>query len=371
MQVPSLQSLCVKAVTQPHALSGTSASHLPRVRPSLLRTIVRALTASTSWVDGALPPAALCASGLRVLSFAGCSKLSPAGLLELLRGGAGVALLGLDLTSFFALEDAHVGEVLVACPNLRYLSLVDCRKLTDRAVEFLVERGGALRHVDLGGCACVTRRGVAALLAHPQIKQFVGLGLSGLDGVDAELLQLLASRCTRLQRLALGYQYAGDRALCDALRASAETLVALELQWPRGPLTDTVALALTGAEGTFPQLRFLNVQGCKGLSVDGLCAILNTHARRSGGEPEWDAHEVLEWRSLCGLPATKIAAAAGAGGGGGGMDEEGGDTTLPPLLRRLGQGLCCVVCRFASPDGGALAALRAYVSAQALLCRLE
>jgi hypothetical protein len=34
---------------------------------------------------------------------------------------------------------------------------------------------------------------------------------------------------------------------CAALRANAETLVALEMQWPRGPLTDTVALALTGA----------------------------------------------------------------------------------------------------------------------------
>ena len=364
---------------------------------------------------------------MRVLSFAGASKLSPGGLLELLRGGAGAALLGLDLTSHFNLEDAHVAELLAACPNLRFLSLVDCRKLTDRAVEHLVERGGALRHVDLGGCACVTRRGVLALLAHPQAKQFVrvatqlhprrhlkapratppspspsppfprtrpsppphpysarslaaqvGLGLSGLDGVDAELLELLASRCTRLQRLAVGYQYAGDHALCAALRANAETLVALEMQWPRGPLTDTVALALTGAEGTFPQLRFLNVQGCKGLSVDGLCAILNTHARRTGAEPEWDAHEVLEWRSLCGLPASKIAAAVeasgggGGGGGGGGMDEEAGDSaTLPPLLRRLGTGVCSMVCRFASPDGGALQALRAYVSAQALLCRLE
>lgn len=146
---------------------------VPHLRPQLLRQIVRALTASQTWTDGALPPPALAASCMRVLSFAGASKLSPGGLLELLRGGAGAALLGLDLTSHFNLEDAHVAELLAACPNLRFLSLVDCRKLTDRAVEHLVERGGALRHVDLGGCACVTRRGVLALLAHPQAKQFV------------------------------------------------------------------------------------------------------------------------------------------------------------------------------------------------------
>ena len=49
--------------------------------------------------------------------------------------------------------------LLLACPALRYLNLTDCRKLTEGAVRAMVQHGGALRHVDLGGCASVSAAG--------------------------------------------------------------------------------------------------------------------------------------------------------------------------------------------------------------------
>jgi hypothetical protein len=215
------------------------------------------------------------------------------------------------------------------------------------------------------------------------VRQFVGLGLSGVAGLGPELLGAVAARCTRLQRLALGY-YAGPAApLVELLRANADSLVALECHWSAAA-NDDLAMVLTGEGGAFKELRLLNLQGAKAISLDGLCAIVNVHPRRAGAPPgEWDASDVLEWRTLAGLPqkamaealaASACVGASGASGASGrrqaAMREEEEEeeeeeeaerqreAATPTLLRKLGPGLAHLCCRFGCADGLALASLR-------------
>jgi len=254
----TLSALALKCVIKsPHSAFPTP-QHADSVRsPALRRRLIRGLSLAHAHADALLPPAFFRGCGLRVLSFAGCSRVTPAYMLA----ACPPELLGLDVTSCFALDDASLRALLRACPALRYLSVVDCRRLTEASTRAMVELGGALRHVDLGGCTSVSAAGVRALVeAHGGARQFVGLGLSGVAGLGPELLGAVAARCTRLQRLALGY-YAGPPApLLDLLRANADSLVALECHWSDAA-NDDLAMALTGQAGAFGELRLLNLQG--------------------------------------------------------------------------------------------------------------
>ena len=374
--IPDLTSLALKCVVKnPHSAFASSAIPLDARRAALRRRLIRGLSLALAWVDTLVPAAFFHGCGLRVLSFAGCSKISPAFLLS----ACPPELLGLDVSSFFALEDAHVLALLRACPHLRYLNVMDCRKLTDASVGAMVEHGAALRHVDIGGCTSISAAGVARLVeGHPSIRQFVGLGLSGVAGLGPELLAALGARCSRLQRLAVGYYEGPAAPLVDLLRVNSDSLVALECHWSRAA-TDDVAMALTGASA-FGALRLLNMQGAKAISLDGLCAIVRMHPRREGAPmAEWDASDVLEWRTLAGLPQKALqealassacaAPAAGAGAGAGAaaaaMEEEEAEeaaSALPSLLRKLGPGLAHLCCRFGCSDGAALGHLKDHVS---------
>ena len=370
--------VCLK---NPH--SALKAPLPPSLSPSVRRRLIRGLSLTQGWTDALLPPSFFQGCGLRVLSFASCSKVSAGFVLQVL-AHCGSELLGLDLTSMFALDDAALGGVLRACPHLRYLCVVDCRKLTDASLAAMVDSGASLRHIDIGGCACLSGAGVKRLVErHPGIRQFVGLGLSGVEGADGELAAALAAKCTRLQRLALGYYMGYTAPLVEVLRVNADSLVALELHWTRAA-TDDLALVLTGSLGNmFKELRLLNLQGAKAMSLDGLCAIVNTHPRRQGAAlPEWDASDTLEWRTFAGLPKKTLqevlalsacvsSAPAGEGSSSSGsgassssssssaaMEEDGEEDATPSLLRKLGPGLAHLCCKFGTADGAPLAPLR-------------
>jgi hypothetical protein len=208
------------------------------------QALAREIALAYAWgPELAAPPSFF--AGLALLSFASCPRASPALIVEA-AAAAGSALLGLDLSSCFALEDAHVDEIVRACPRLRYLCVQDCRRLTDGALAALAARAAALRHLDLGGCAAITRAGIVAFLErHAGARRFTGLGLSGTEGLDADMLSRVAATCTALERLSVGYYSGGDAALVAALRANAGTLVALDVHWPRGNVSETAILALT------------------------------------------------------------------------------------------------------------------------------
>ncbi len=345
--------------------------------PALKRELARSLSQSAAWADNLLPLSFFQGSGIQLLSFAGSgSRASPSYILGIVR--ACPELLGLDLTSSFSLEDEHVRQLLAACPKLRYLCLVDCRKLTDAALEALVQQGSALRHLDIGGCASMTGAGLKALLERlPRAEHFTGLGLSGVEGLSAEALRLLAARFTGLARLSVGYYAGGEAALIAVLKKLQGSLVSLDVHWPRSQVTDELALELT-RDGCFSKLCMLNLQGNKGMSMDGFAAIVNCHQRRPGAPaPEWSSWELLEWCALCGLQAESRgsgameveAAAAAAGGGGGG----GGGAGSPGLLlpERLGPGIALVVARYSCKDSSATTGLKEYVAKSSFNVRVE
>jgi hypothetical protein len=211
--------------------------------------------------------------------------------------------------------------------------------------------------VDLGGCGMLTRADVCMFLArHPAAHDFVGLGLSGTEGLDDEAMRIIGGRFRRLRRLSAGYYAGEEAALLAALSANQATLVALELHWPRA-LSDDLAMALT-VDGAFKELRVLNVQGVKGMSIDGLCAIVNMHQRRAGvaAMPAFDAVEWLHWCTTVGDAAGARAGGAGAGAGAGAaMDVDGAEVSLTD---KLGPGIAMVTARFSGAESAGAVGLK-------------
>lgn len=347
----SLRACALRAIAKNPALSFASIDEalLVSLPSSLKLDIIKSLSISAGWVDDVLPLTFFAKLPLRALSFSACSTLSAAYIIAVAR--AVPALRGLDLTSCFYVGDADVVELLRLLPNLRYLCLCDCRRLTTITTDALVRFGGSLRHVDIGGCGSLSRADVCTFLArHPAAADFRGLGLSGTEGLDDEAMRIIGARFRRLTRLSAGYYRGTEATLIAAIVANQSTLVSLDLHWPRA-LSDEVALALTTAD-RFGELRFLNVQGVKGMSLDGLCAILNVHPRPAGftATPSWDAIDWLEW-------CTIIADSAAA--------------TAPTFVDALGQGIALISCRFSGLESNGLVGVRAHISSQAMAVKTE
>jgi hypothetical protein len=366
-EYPSLRLLALRACVKNSAVSFSKASVacLGRLQPSPTTTqlkldVVRALSTAAAWFDDILPESFFENLPITVLSFASCSLVSPAYLLRV--AGACPALRGLDATSCFYLLDSHVSDLVDTCPNLRYLNITDCRKLTDGALEAIIQRGAALRHVDLGGCGGITRAGVIDFLSRaPAAAEWTGLGLSGTEGLDGDALDIIASRFTSLRRLSVGYAFGGDDPLIAALKVNERTLVTLEVNWPRGNITDELALLLTSKPGDYPNLRFLNFQGVKGVSIDGLCALVNCHPRPAGlALPYWDNYDILEWHSSCGLEASGASSESS-------MAVDG----KPTLLDLVGPGIVHVVSRFSGLDGTASPLLKDYIAKSGLFVKVD
>lgn len=347
----SLRACALRAIAKNPSLSFASISEqsLVSLSSSLKLDIIKSLSISAGWVDDVLPLSFFAGLPLRAISFSACSTLSAAYILAVAR--AVPTLRGLDLTSCFYVGDADVVELLRTLPHLRYLCLCDCRRLTTLTTDALVRFGGSLRHVDIGGCGSLSRADVCTFLArHPAAADFRGLGLSGTEGLDDEAMRIIGARFRRLARLSAGYYRGTEATLIAALVANQASLVSLDLHWPRA-LSDDVALALTTVD-RFGELRFLNVQGVKGVSLDGLCAILNVHPRPAGltTTPSWDAIEWLEW-------CTAVADTAAA------------PTTT--FVDTLGPGIASISCRFSGAEANGLIGVRAHISSQAMAVKTE
>ena len=226
--------------------------------------ILRAISLGHGWHDETTPSVLLAAAA--AVCLANSTKLTLPGISRITQL-TGSSLEALDLTNQFVVTDAHIADVTRACPGLRVLSLVGCRKVTGASIESLLMLP-RLAFADFGGCFNVAPDDVSQLLRrHKNAAGFTGLGLSGLAGSD--LLKDVTKLTGGLTWLSLGYSLASAADLLGAASANPQ-LAGLFLQWCEGA-NDILVGDLSS---TCPNLYHLDVTGCKGVTNVGILALI-------------------------------------------------------------------------------------------------
>lgn len=174
----------------------------------------------------------------------------------MIQAGVGLHLAVLDLTGVRGLMDEFTHQLLPTMPNLKRLSLKNCRKITSKTIKLLPRYQSALECLDVGGCFNITTTDLLHIV--PTLPVFRELHASGLQWNNETLKQLVGLRDT-WQALSLGFT---DRFTQTALR---ESLIQLgdSLQSLALPFCETVVdNALLGMLGrNLPYLKYLDLRG--------------------------------------------------------------------------------------------------------------
>jgi F-box and leucine-rich repeat protein GRR1 len=137
---------------------------------------------------------------LRELRLASCDLIDDDAFLTLPNGRLFEHLRILDLTSCVRLTDAAVQKIIDVAPRLRNLVLAKCRNITDVAVHAISKLGKNLHYVHLGHCGNITDEGVKRLVQNCNRIRYIDLGCcTNLTDESVKRLALLP----KLKRIGL------------------------------------------------------------------------------------------------------------------------------------------------------------------------
>lgn len=148
------------------------------------------------------PVTSLLAKGncLRELRLSGCDLIDDNAFTSLPHGQVYEHLRILDLTSCTRLTDAAVQRIIEVAPRLRNLVLAKCRNITDVAVQAIAKLGKNLHYVHLGHCGQITDEGVRRLVHQCNRIRYIDLGCcTNLTDESVKRLALLP----KLKRIGL------------------------------------------------------------------------------------------------------------------------------------------------------------------------
>ncbi|KAJ0161758.1 SCF E3 ubiquitin ligase complex F-box protein grrA [Colletotrichum tanaceti] len=113
---------------------------------------------------------------LRELRLAGCELIDDLAFMNLPLGKTYDHLRILDLTSCARLTDQAVQKIIDAAPRLRNLVLAKCRNITDVAVNAIAKLGKNLHYLHLGHCGHITDDAVKRLVQACNRIRYIDLG---------------------------------------------------------------------------------------------------------------------------------------------------------------------------------------------------
>ena len=137
---------------------------------------------------------------LRELRLADCELISDSAFTSLPPNVAYEHLRILDLTSCGRLTDRAVERIIDVAPRLRNLVLAKCRNITDVAVNAISKLGKNLHYVHLGHCGHITDEAVIKLVQSCNRIRYIDLGCC-VKLTDASVTKL--ATLPKLRRIGL------------------------------------------------------------------------------------------------------------------------------------------------------------------------
>jgi hypothetical protein len=175
----------------------------------MAQTLVDYITDAGRLTDDVLPPS-LFNAGRTALCLKN-SKISGKYIKKIIDNVC-TGLIFFDVSGTFQVDDNTVLYILKTCKDLRSLSIRNCRKITDKSSEFIMQFGDKLTCVDLGGCINMSYEGINKFVQHKRMSSLVELNLSGLP-IQSDTLSLIAGNFVNLTSLGIGYADIGEMAL--------------------------------------------------------------------------------------------------------------------------------------------------------------
>ena len=180
----------------------------------------------------------------------------------IVQAGIGPHLAVIDLTGLRGLTDEFAAKLLSTMPNLKRLSLKNCRKVTAKTAQLLAVKQIGLVCLDVGGCFNIAPEDVLSLV--PTLPALVELHASGLKWSNETLHKLVELRDT-WKGLSLGFT---DRFSQAALRENlvqlGTSLVSLALPFCEN-VVDNALLGMLGRN--LPLLKYLDLRGNPALNT--------------------------------------------------------------------------------------------------------
>ncbi|KAI4864911.1 RNI-like protein [Hypoxylon rubiginosum] len=124
---------------------------------------------------------------LRILDLTSCTRLTDRAIEKII--DAAPRLRNLVLAKCSNITDAAVYAIAKLSKNLHYVHLGHCRHITDDAVKRLVQSCNRIRYIDLGCCTHLTDESVIQLARLPKLKR---IGLVKCSSITDESMYALA-----------------------------------------------------------------------------------------------------------------------------------------------------------------------------------
>jgi hypothetical protein len=130
----------------------------------------------------------------------------------------------INLSGIFQVDDDLVLRILKTCPILERLNIRNCRKITERALQHIVDQKANISSLNLGGDVNISSQGLMTFLKSPSAAQLTELSVAGLVGVTDEALALITLHCPKLRVLSINYTDISEKGLRNALSNSPSAL---------------------------------------------------------------------------------------------------------------------------------------------------
>ncbi|KAM5356623.1 hypothetical protein ACJ41O_003269 [Fusarium nematophilum] len=203
---------------------------------------------------------------LRELRLANCDLIDDDAFLSLPHGRIFEHLRILDLTSCIRLTDAAVQKIIDVAPRLRNLVLAKCRNITDTAVHAISKLGKNLHYVHLGHCGNITDEGVKRLVQNCNRIRYIDLGCCvNLTDESVKRLALLP----KLKRIGL--------VKCSSI--TDESVFALAEAAYRPRVRRDASGVLVGSEYYASSLERVHLSYCINLTLKSIMKLLNSCPR--------------------------------------------------------------------------------------------
>ncbi|KAG5662538.1 hypothetical protein KAF25_004956 [Fusarium avenaceum] len=203
---------------------------------------------------------------LRELRLASCDLIDDDAFLSLPSGRTFEHLRILDLTSCVRLTDAAVQKIIDVAPRLRNLVLAKCRNITDAAVHAISKLGKNLHYVHLGHCGNITDEGVKKLVQNCNRIRYIDLGCcTNLTDESVKRLALLP----KLKRIGL--------VKCSSITDESVLHLAEAAYRPR--VRRDASGMLVGNEYYASSLERVHLSYCVNLTLKSIVKLLNSCPR--------------------------------------------------------------------------------------------
>lgn len=283
-EIPSLSTICLKLISKSPTNYITEELYLNinnkyinniKLKDKITQLLINTITDSGRMSDYIIPLIGY-SSNLKYLSLKN-SKITGIYLIEIIEKCKELNII--DVSGCLMIDDNIVNKLLITCPLLNTIEIRNCRKLTDLSIQYLIEYGKNIIHINIGGNFNITEPGVLQLIKnHPNKHLLQSLNISGLP-ISENILENLSLHCTSLKYLGIGYAIISEISLRKYLELSGSKLEHLVISWITPPFGYTEDLSpdlLDYISRTCPKLHTLDISGLRNMTYNSILSLVET-----------------------------------------------------------------------------------------------